>query len=66
MKTFNKAMDLPNLLYEALPTIVFDLSSISLRELLYMVKTVTNVILPSTPDLLSEKWVLLRAFVPVN
>jgi len=31
-----------------------------------MVKTVTNVILPSTPDLLSEEWVLLRAFAPVN
>lgn len=33
MKTFNKAVDLPNLLYEALPTTVFDdLSSTSLRE----------------------------------
>lgn len=31
-----------------------------------MVKTVTNVILPSTPDLLLEEWILLSAFVPVN
>jgi len=30
-----------------------------------MVKTVTNVILPSTPNLPFEEWVLLRAFDPV-
>ena len=31
-----------------------------------MVKTVTNVILPSTPNPPFEEWVLLRAFDPVN
>lgn len=31
-----------------------------------MAKTVTNAIFPSTPNLLLEESVLLRAFVPVN
>lgn len=69
-KVFKTAMDLSTLLYEAFPTTtkLDDFSSTPpLSEELYTVKTVTNDILFPELDTSEEveKWVLLRALVPV-